>query len=106
MLIFHNEASQTAMRPSPEEMQAEMQRWNDWIAAQGKFVGTEALMPFVKVVRGSQNVITDGPFTECKEIIGGYSIVSADSIENATELAKGCDARFSPSKARLRCGLW
>ena len=93
MLIFHNEASQTTMRPSPDEMQAEMQRWNDWIggiAAQGKFVSSEALMLFGKVVRGSQNVITDGPFTEGKEIIGGYSIVSAESIEDAIELAKGC----------------
>lgn len=78
------------MRPSPEEMQAEMQRWNDWIAAQGKFVGSDALMLAGKVVRGSQHVITDGPFTEGKEIIGGYGIVSADSIEEAIELAKGC----------------
>lgn len=61
MLIFHNEASLTTMHPSPEEMQAEMQRWNEWIsgiAAQGKFVSNDALMPFGKVVRGSQHVIT------------------------------------------------
>jgi hypothetical protein len=93
MLIFHNEAYQTEVEPSPEEIQAEMQRWNDWIggiAAQGKFVGSEALMPFGKIVRGSQHVITDGPFTEGKEVIGGYAIVSADSIEDAIELAKGC----------------
>lgn len=93
MLIFHNEASLTAMRPSPEEGQAEIQRWNTWIAgiaAQGKFVGAEALMPSGKVVRGSQHVITDGPFTEGKEVIAGYILVSVGSIDEAIELAKGC----------------
>jgi hypothetical protein len=36
------------------------------------------------------NVITDGPYMEIKEAIGGYSIVKAASLEEATELAKGC----------------
>ncbi len=93
MLIFHNEVAQTAMNPSPEEMQTEMQRWNEWIggiAAQGKFVGTDALIPTGKVMRGSQHITTDGPYSEGKEVIGGYSLVTADTIEEAMELAKGC----------------
>ncbi len=36
------------------------------------------------------NVITDGPFMEIKEAIGGYTLVRAESLEEATEMAKGC----------------
>jgi len=47
------------------------------------------LVPSGKVVK-PDNVIADGPYTEIKESIVGYSLVKADSIEEATELAKGC----------------
>jgi hypothetical protein len=94
MLIFHNEADRyTEFLPSPEEMQVEMQKWNQWIAgiaAQGKFVGTEALMPFGKQVKANGSVVTDGPYTEGKEVIGGYSIVSAANLDEAITLAHGC----------------
>ena len=36
------------------------------------------------------NVVTDGPYVEVKEAIGGYSIIKASSLEEATELSKGC----------------
>jgi hypothetical protein len=42
--------------------------------------------------RGGQVTATDGPYTETKEIIGGYFLVEADSLEEAVELAKGCPA--------------
>ena len=93
MLIFRNEESQTGFRPSPEEIQAEMEKWNNWLgglAAQGKMAGAEALLPFGTVVTGAKNVVTDGPFVEGKEIVGGYTIVLADSLDEAVELSKGC----------------
>jgi hypothetical protein len=40
----------------------------------------------------ARKVVTDGPFVESKEIVGGYSIVEADSIDAAAQLAKGCPA--------------
>ena len=95
MLIFQSPNSQALayQQQSPEEMQAEIQKWNQWIggiAAQGKLIGTEALMPFGKVMTKNGQVVTDGPFTEGKEIIGGYSLVTAASIDEAVELAQGC----------------
>lgn len=92
MLLFHYSQEVAFAQQSPEEMQAEIQKWNHWIggiAAQGKMVGTDALLPFGKLVRGGQ-LITDGPYTEGKEIVGGYAIVSAESLEEATQLAHGC----------------
>ena len=78
---------------SPEEMQANTKRWMDWIggiAAQNKLTDRgNRLFPSGKVVK-PDNVIADGPYTEIKECIVGYSIVKASSIEEATELAKGC----------------
>jgi len=52
-------------------------------------VGTGLPFADAKVVR-SHNVVTDGPFGEIKETIGGFIIVKADSVDEAVEFAKGC----------------
>ncbi len=91
MLIFrHEDGSKVA---SPEQIQIWMKQTMDWIggiAAQNKFVHGNGL-PFdeSRVVRPG-NVITNGPFGEIKETIGGYIIVKADSADEAVEFAKGC----------------
>jgi len=59
-------------------------------AAQNKLTDRgNRLVPSGKVLK-SENIIADGPYTEIKESIVGYSIVKAGSVEEATELAKGC----------------
>src|SRR5215203_3934536 len=73
-------------------MQTWMKQTMDWIggiAAQNKFSGGNGL-PFEdsKVV-WPNNVVTDGPFGEIKETIGGYVIVKGDSVDEAVEFAKG-----------------
>ncbi len=91
MMLFRTEkADNTA--PTPEEMQATMKIWQDWIggiAAQGKFVGTNALGTQGKTVH-ADGVVTDGPYAELKEIVGGYIIVKADTLEEAVQLSEGC----------------
>jgi hypothetical protein len=90
MLIFrHEDGSKLA---SPEQLQVWMKQTMDWIggiAAQNKFSGGNGL-PFddARIV-GHNNVVTNGPFGEIKETIGGYIIVKADSVEEAVEFAKG-----------------
>jgi hypothetical protein len=78
---------------SPEQMQIWMKQTMDWIggiAAQNKFVSGTGL-PFAdaKVVHHNK-MVTDGPFGEIKETIGGFITVRADSVEEAVEFAKGC----------------
>ena len=91
MLIFrHEDGNKVA---SPEQIQVWMKQTMDWIggiAAQNKFSGGNGL-PFddAKVVH-HKNIVTNGPFGEIKETIGGYVIVKADSVEEAVEFAKGC----------------
>lgn len=92
LFVYRLDASITPKR-SPEEMQATTQKWIDWIsgiAAQDKLSARgNSLHAEGKVVRAN-NVITDGPYTELKESLGGYSIVKAASLEEAVELANGC----------------
>jgi len=90
ILIFRHQDGQKLA--SHEQMQIWMKQTMDWIggiAAQNKFSGGNGL-PFddAKVV-WPNNVVTNGPFGEIKETIGGYIIVKADSVEEAVEFAKG-----------------
>jgi hypothetical protein len=92
LLLFRNDYS-AVPQSSPEEMQAIMKLWMDWIggiAAQNKLTDTgNALKGGGKVLKPG-NVITDGPYMETKEMVGGYTIVKAESFEEAAELSKGC----------------
>jgi len=80
--------------PTPEEMQVIFGKWVAWMKgmkAQGDFVGADRLDDGGKVLRGPRGAtITDGPFVESKEVVGGYVIVAADNLAKAIELAKGC----------------
>jgi hypothetical protein len=90
---------------SPDEIQGIMKKWTDWIGvgfAKGWMVDAgDALTPEGKVVHANK-VVTDGPFVEAKEIVGGFSIVSADSIAAAAELAKGCPVLLAGGSVEVR----
>jgi hypothetical protein len=78
---------------SPEQLQEWMKQTMDWIggiAAQGKFVsGTGLVFDEARVVRPN-DIVTNGPFGEIKETIGGLIRVKAESVDEAVEFAKGC----------------
>lgn len=102
MMLFRSE--ENTVHPAPEEMQAQIDLWQDWIggiAAQGKFVGTNALGIEGKVV-GPNNVVTDGPYIEMKEMVGGYIIVKADDIDDAVRLSEGCPTLSAGGKVEVR----
>lgn len=91
MMIFRHAPDPNRV-VSPEQMQANIRLWQDWIgsiAARGKFLSTGQLGPEAKTLQ-ADNVITDGPYAEVKEIVGGYLIVKATSLEEAIQLADGC----------------
>jgi hypothetical protein len=89
LIMRHDDGAKVA---SPEQMQQWMKQTMDWIggiAAQNKFVSGTGL-PFdqAKVVNHNK-VVTNGPFGDIKETIGGFIIVKANSVEEAVEFAKG-----------------
>jgi hypothetical protein len=91
MMIFRNDYN-PSFKPSPEQMQASIKQWQDWIggiAAQGKFLSTNRLGFEGKTLKQNA-VITDGPYAEVKEMVGGYILVKANNIDEAVNLAKGC----------------
>jgi len=89
IIMRHQDGSKIA---SPEQMQIWMKQTMDWIAgitAKNKYVsGTGLLFDDAKVV-AHDKVVTNGPFGDIKETIGGFMIVKADSVEEAVEFAKG-----------------
>jgi hypothetical protein len=79
---------------SPAEGQATMQSWMAWMKELGekghlKAVGSP-LEKTGKLVSGSSKVVSDGPFAEAKDLVGGFTLVMAKDIDQAAELAKGC----------------
>lgn len=90
LIMRHEDGNKIA---SPEQMQVWMKQTMDWIggiAAQNKFVGgTGLLFDDARVVK-SNKTVTNGPFGDIKETIGGFITVKADSVEEAVEFAKGC----------------
>lgn len=78
---------------SQQEREAHMLVWQKWmgeLAQDGKLVDGLPLSQEGKVVEKRGEVITDGPFAEGAELVGGYLIVSAEDMKEATALSKGC----------------
>ena len=90
---------------SREEIAAVNKKWNDWIggiAAQGKLKSHGAhLQPTGKVLKPG-GVVTDGPFVEIRELLGGFIVITADSLDEATTLAHGCPALEAEGSVEIR----
>jgi len=96
LLMLRDNGPRTFEGMSPEQMQKSLQRyrtWSDGLRQRGKLAGGAKLTNRDGRVmrRNSSSVaVTDGPFAEAKEIIGGYFIVQANSYDEAVGLAKDC----------------
>jgi hypothetical protein len=77
---------------SPEVMQKRMNAFNPWkekMLAAGRYKGGQPLEPGTgRLVKDKKTVLTDGPFLESKEIVGGYCIVTAKDYDEAVSFAK------------------
>ena len=93
-LYRNSDAARQDTMGSPERAQQSMQRWMAWMReldAKGHLKDRgQPLERTGKVVRGQQKSVTDGPFTEAKDLVGGFSIVEARDLDHAVELARGC----------------
>ncbi len=79
---------------SPAEGEKQMQRWVAWLQELGQSGHLkdrgQPLERDGKVVRGKQRVVTDGPYPESKDLVGGYTLIEAKDLTEAAELSKGC----------------
>jgi hypothetical protein len=89
MLIFHGGGNG---KQSPEEMQSNMGKWMAWIEKlhkSGHYAEGEPLLPGGKLVSGPNGkTVTDGPYTEGKEVVGGFFIIKAKDFDEAVSI---CD---------------
>src|SRR3954466_13372656 len=92
ILLFRGGDAKT-MQQSPEKWQAHMQKWMLWmdgLQKQGKFVGAQPLNEQGKVITGNKKIVTDGPFMEGKEMVGGYLVCKAGNYNEAVDIANDC----------------
>ena len=98
---------------SPEEMQAMFQRyasWRDGLKTRAGNPSGQKLRDDIGRVMKQPNgklIVTDGPYAEVREILGGFFAFEAESLDQAVEIAKDCPhlAAMDISLPRSRCGL-
>jgi hypothetical protein len=103
-LIFRNDQDPD-VKFSPEQMQGILKQWRDWmggIAAQNKLASQGSRLGFESAVVKPNNVVTDGPFAELKEMISGFIIVKTANLSEAVELAKGCPVLHMGGSVEVR----
>jgi hypothetical protein len=95
MMIMKPNVDEQNWMPSPEGI-AEMDKFNDALSKAGVLLALDGLQPTSKGARvsfnGGKASVTDGPFTESKELIGGYWLIQARSKEEAVQWATRCPA--------------
>ncbi len=95
MMIMKPNVDEQNWHPNPEAI-AEMSKYNESLSQAGVLLALDGLQSTAKGARvsfqGGRPSVTDGPFTESKELIGGYWLIQARSREEAVEWASRCPA--------------
>jgi hypothetical protein len=91
MIVKANEKTEAGVLPTEQEL-ASMGKYNEELVKAGVMLAGDGLQPTSRGARvyysGSKRTVTDGPFTEAKELIAGYWIIQVKSKEEAVEWAK------------------
>ena len=91
MIVKANEKSEAGVMPTEQELAA-MAKYNEALVKSGVMLAGDGLHPSSKGARvyfdGAKRTVTDGPFTEAKELIAGFWIIQVKSRDEAIEWAK------------------
>ncbi|MBL9190090.1 MAG: hypothetical protein JNK23_21600 [Opitutaceae bacterium] len=94
LLLFRNAGPETHAHLTAEQRTRLAQQWNDWassLMAQGKLRHARPLALGGRVVSGPEGGrVTDGPYAEGKEVVGGYFFIAVADLDEATAIAKQC----------------
>lgn len=96
LLLYRNPVSMFDRQPSPDEMQQMLAQWGSWKEKFGDSIVDlgDGLKGTGRQLKGGE--VSDGPYVEAKEVLGGFSIVQAASYEGAVEIAKECPVKLMP----------
>ena len=90
---------------SPGDSQKVMQKWMAWfkdLADKGHIVDRGQPLERDGRVVAAGRVVTDGPYAEVKDLVGGYTLIQAKDVSHAAELAKGCPILERGGKVEVR----
>lgn len=94
LLLFRGAGPESHQHLTPAEREAMTRRWNEWfdrLASQGKVQHGHPLELGGRVVSGRKGeIVTDGPYAEAKEAVGGYFWLSVADLDEATAIARQC----------------
>ena len=88
-----------------QEMQADIEKHIQWVedlVAKGHFKSGSPLESAGFHIKGEKRIVMDGPYIESKECISGFYFLLADSLTEATEIAKGCPALDMGASVEIR----
>jgi hypothetical protein len=110
VMMFAMMSEQTAAKPPTEEALIAMHNFNEELEKAGVLVGLGGLTPTSQGVRikykGKKRTVIDGPFSEAKEVVAGYSILEVKDMAEAIEWAKrspfGMDGGDEEAEVQLR----
>lgn len=94
ILIYEDESSYVTLTPEVWQQAMEAHgRFAEQVIEQGaKILGGNALQPTMTATSVRGDVVTDGPFTETKETLGGYYLIEAADLDHALAIGKLCPA--------------
>jgi hypothetical protein len=104
-LFVYRGGNDAMAKMTPEEVQKNMQKWEKWIGEgmqKGWMLDPGDGLTQEGCVVNAKKVVTDGPFVEAKELVGGFSIVQAATVSAAAKLAKGCPHLLSGGTVEVR----
>ena len=103
MLLFRGTDLRKSL--SPEELQKVTDNWMAWfrrLTEEGKAVAGNPLEREGKIVSGKDHIVSDGPFAESKEAIGGYFLLDVATMDEAVEIATQCPGLLYGIRVEVR----
>jgi hypothetical protein len=102
ILIYENEAGYASATPADfETAMVAHTRFAEQVGEMGaKMLGGNALQPTTTATNIRRDVVTDGPFVETKEALGGYYLIEARDLDHALSVGKLCPAPFGGVEVR------
>jgi hypothetical protein len=104
-LFIYRHTTASYNKDSSESMQQMYQKWQAWVAEglqKGWMIDAGNGLSTEGCVVSAKKAVTDGPFIEAKEFVGGYAVVQADNLASAAEFAKGCPILLQGGSVEVR----